>query len=80
MQDGLQFRLSEGSGSASSVAQPEAAAVSPLSSEAAESLLERLSPLKSETNGQKDFALRPGSQPAPKTGRTINAAFPPPET
>ncbi|MGH9826160.1 MAG: Ig-like domain-containing protein, partial [Blastocatellia bacterium] len=79
MQNGLQFRLSEGSGSNAGESQPPAAQASPLSSGETASLLERLSPLKSETADQKEFALRPGSLPAPKTGKVINASFPPSE-
>ncbi|HYL99236.1 MAG TPA: hypothetical protein VEZ90_09795, partial [Blastocatellia bacterium] len=76
MQNGLQFRLSEGGPAASSsgaeTAAPSASA-SPLSAEATDTLLKRLTPLKAAASDQKEFALRPGSLPPPKTGKVINA-------
>ncbi len=75
---GLVFRLSEGV-EEKQQAQPQIArpAAEPLSDEAAQNLLKRLPPLKTEDDDQKDFALRDRSLPAPRTGQTISEAFPP---
>ena len=73
---GLQFRLSHG------VEQPEArsatraATASELSQSDAESLLQRLPPMKVDPNGVQEFALRAGSLPPPRTGDTIKTSFP----
>ncbi len=40
-------------------------------------LLRRLAPLKAKPQDRTDFALRPASLPAPKTGRRIQQDFPP---
>jgi hypothetical protein len=75
---GLVFRLSEG-GEEKQQSQPRIAApqADPLSDEAAQNLLRRLPPIKSEADDEKDFAMRDRSLPAPRTGQTISEAFPP---
>jgi len=79
MKDGLQFRLSEGSPVSESQQSVETAQAASLSDSDAQSVLRRLQPIKSETDDQKDFAIRDRSLPAPRTGRVIQATFPPPE-
>lgn len=79
MKQGLQFRLSNGA-SESSEKGPAVAPSTPLSSTETADLLSRISPLKQEASDQKEFALRPGSLPAPRTGKVIQAAFPPAES
>lgn len=76
---GLRFRLSEGSGQAD---QP-AAAASPvqatrLSESEAQNVLKRLPEIKATDQDEQEFAFRERSLPAPRTGKTINAAFPQP--
>ncbi len=75
---GLVFRLSEG-GEEKQQSQPRIAApqADPISDEAAQNLLKRLPPIKSEADDEKDFAMRDRSLPAPRTGQTISEAFPP---
>ncbi|HVF48452.1 MAG TPA: alpha-2-macroglobulin family protein [Pyrinomonadaceae bacterium] len=74
--EGLRFRLSEGA------EQPEAretttpAPAVRLSESETENVLKRLPPLKPEAGDEQDFALRERSLPPPRTGRTINTAFP----
>ncbi len=77
-QTGLVFRLSE-AGEEKQPSQPQIArpAADPISDEAAQNLLKRLPPVKSEADDGKDFALRDRSLPAPRTGQTISEAFPP---
>ncbi|MDQ3339009.1 MAG: MG2 domain-containing protein [Myxococcota bacterium] len=41
-------------------------------------LLARARPITADADDQKAFALRPGSQPAPRTGQVIKGQFPPP--
>ena len=41
-------------------------------------LYARMPPLAAQPGDQKAFALRPGSQPPPRTGDTIHDSFPPP--
>src|SRR6185436_2909070 len=41
-------------------------------------LLSRLQPLKAGADDERDFALRDRSLPPPRTGKTIQASFPPP--
>ena len=80
-QTGLVFRLSE-AGEEKQQAQPQIArpTTDPISDEAAQNLLKRLPPIKSETDDEKDFALRDRSLPAPRTGQTISEQFPPSST
>ena len=40
-------------------------------------LLARLEPLPAKASDEQEFALRPGSQPPPRTGQTEQAEFPP---
>lgn len=53
------------------------ARVSPLGAAQLKALLSRLTPLKPKTQDRQDFALRPASKPAPKTGQRIQQPFPP---
>jgi uncharacterized protein YfaS (alpha-2-macroglobulin family) len=75
---GLVFRLSEtkeetDKRTTSPIAQ---ATAERLSDEAAQNLLKRLPPIKSEADDEKDFALPDRSLPAPRTGQTMSEAFP----
>ena len=44
----------------------------------AQQLLSRARPIQADAADQQAFALRPHSQPPPRTGQTIKGAFPPP--
>ncbi|MGE5183192.1 MAG: Ig-like domain-containing protein [Acidobacteriota bacterium] len=44
----------------------------------AEQLLQRVRPIQPGAGDQQAFALRPHSQPPPRTGQTIRGTFPPP--
>jgi uncharacterized protein YfaS (alpha-2-macroglobulin family) len=76
---GLRFRLSEGSGQTD---QPSAAAspvqATRLSESEVQNVLKRLPEIKATDQDEQEFAFRERSLPAPRTGKTINAAFPPP--
>jgi uncharacterized protein YfaS (alpha-2-macroglobulin family) len=76
---GLVVRLSEGAESGEAptlVARPPAER---LSDAETRRVLERLPPLAAEPR-EEPFAFHEGSLPPPRTGRTVNAAFPPAET
>ncbi len=75
---GLQFRLSEGSGSAKAEPQPAIAkpAASPLPDAVTQRLLGRMRPSKAEGGDEKEFAIRERSAPPPRTGSTIYEPFP----
>lgn len=73
----LSFRLSEGKedskGKPAPTPKPNA---DRLSDDATQKILSRLPAIKSESGDEKDFVIREGSQPAPKTGQTIKQVFP----
>src|SRR5262245_56590761 len=76
---GLKFRLSERKPESNQPERPQIVAppAEPISDEAANNLLKRMPPIKSEADDQKEFALRDRSLPAPRTGQTISESFPP---
>ena len=72
---GLGFRLSDVDGRDD---RPAAKAkTTPLDEDDQKKLMGRLPPLAKEPGDEKDFALREGSQPPPKTGAVISESFPP---
>jgi alpha-2-macroglobulin len=74
---GLSFRLSEGAEQPER--RPDAGRVAPaerLSDEAANRILQRLPSLEAAAGDAQEFALREGSQPPPRAGATVLAAFP----
>src|SRR5262249_28017537 len=77
--NGLKFRLSEGKDESKQSERPQIAAppAEPISDEAANNLLKRLPPIKSEPDDTKEFAMRDRSLPVPRTGQTISESFPP---
>ncbi|MBA3805336.1 MAG: Ig-like domain-containing protein, partial [Acidobacteria bacterium] len=75
---GLRFRLSEGAAAAEQQPEARVAPATRLSESEAENVLKRLPPVKAEALDEQDFALRERSLPPPRTGKTINAVFPPP--
>jgi hypothetical protein len=74
---GLTFRLSEGSEGPPPSARPPAASEA-LTDDQVRAVLDRLPPMTADPSDQKDFALREGSLPPPRAGKTIEQPFPPP--
>ena len=79
MKKGLQVRLSEGTPVSDRPEQVARASAVPLSESDAQNVLKRLEPIKADASDEQDFALRERSLPAPRTGKTVNASFPPAE-
>ncbi|HEV2765719.1 MAG TPA: Ig-like domain-containing protein, partial [Pyrinomonadaceae bacterium] len=78
---GLQFRLSEGAEQPETRATPGARPAAQTLSEAeTQRVLRRLPPMKPAPADEQQFAMREGSLPPPRAGRTIQTAFPAPET
>ena len=74
---GLDLRLSNGHAGAPAFDHSKLAAAKKLSDADAQQLLARANPIKVDASDQQAFALRPGSQPPPRTGPTVTSAFPP---
>ncbi|HEV8482540.1 MAG TPA: Ig-like domain-containing protein, partial [Blastocatellia bacterium] len=79
MADGLQIRLSEGAEQAERGVRIAPAVARALTESDTRNLLSRLQPIKADAEDEKDFALRDRSLPPPRTGKTIQASFPPPD-
>ena len=78
---GLIFRLSEGKPQLGGDAQTvPTAETTPLSDADADRVLARLKAVGEKPDDVQGFALREGSLPPPRAGKTIPAAFPPPPT
>ncbi|HKP85216.1 MAG TPA: Ig-like domain-containing protein, partial [Blastocatellia bacterium] len=77
MNNGLQVKLSEGT-PVSELTQPvsKAPAVA-LSESDTQGVLRRLEPIKAEAADEQDFVIRERSLAPPRTGKTVNASFPP---
>ncbi len=75
---GLQMRVSDGTQGPPAFDRATLAPATKLVATEATTLLSRATPLKSDPADYQRFALRPGSQPAPRTGTTILASFPAP--
>ena len=76
---GLQVRLSEGSEQGDRGGQVTPARASALPEGDLQNLLRRLQPIKTEPADENEFSMRDRSLPAPRTGKTLQASFPPPE-
>ncbi len=77
-QGGLRFRLSEAPEQAEKRAINKVAVATVLSAAETEKILNRLPAIAAEPTDEAAFALRERSLPPPRTGRTIEQAFPPP--
>jgi alpha-2-macroglobulin len=77
-QPGLTFKLSEGVEGADQRRPSPPAKTTPLSDAEAQRVLARLPAMTVDPDDRKEFALRERSLPAPRTGQTIQAPFPPP--
>ena len=76
--DGLDLRLTEGKQGAPAYDRAKLGTATKLADTEATQLLSRAKPITVDAQDKQDFALRPKSQPPPKTGQTITGAFPPP--
>jgi uncharacterized protein YfaS (alpha-2-macroglobulin family) len=74
---GLVVRLSHADPSAADRERPKVAEATPLSEGDTKKVLARLPKPKTDPDDEKDFALREGSLPPPRTGATVLGAFPP---
>src|SRR6266478_9010937 len=77
-EDGLRFRLSEGSEKREPARPNHLAPTTSLSETETQNLLARLPGVKTEASDTLDFNLRERSLPPPRAGETIQSAFVPP--
>ncbi len=75
---GLDLRVSNGHEGPPAYDHAKLAPATKLSDADAEGLLKRAQPIASEPADKQAFALRPNSQPPPRTGQVIKGQFPPP--
>ncbi len=76
--EGLDLRLSDGKQGADAYDRSKIVAATKLGDADVQAILARATPLATDPADQQAFALRPASQPAPRTGDTIKDSFPPP--
>jgi uncharacterized protein YfaS (alpha-2-macroglobulin family) len=76
--DGLDVRLSNGKQLAAPYDHAKLAPATRISDVEAQALLARAKPITTDAADVQAFALRPASQPPPKTGATVTSSFPPP--
>ena len=74
--EGLRFRLSEGTNQPETRPATNPKPATTLSNAETEAVLKRLPQIKAETSDETDFALRPQSLPPPRTGITVMQPFP----
>lgn len=75
---GLLLRLREGQETGGREERPPAPPAAPLSEAEVKAILARLPAFTAGSSQQADFALRPSSLPAPRTGATVQQPWPPP--
>ena len=73
---GLEMRLSEGKSARPAIDRSTLAPAKKLGDADVAKLLARSKPLVADAADQQAFALRPSSQPAPRTGQVVQATFP----
>ena len=76
--DGLDLRLSNGKAGPPPFDKSKLAPATKIPDAEVQTILSRADALVMEKTDQQNFALRPSSQPPPRTGETIKEAFPPP--
>ncbi len=76
--DGLDLRLTEGKQGAPAYDRAKLGAATILVESEVSQILSRAKSITADATDKQDFALRPKSQPPPKTGTTITGTFPPP--
>ncbi len=74
--EGLSFSLTEGAPQKVAAQTTRLAKAEPLSTAEIEKVIARLKPFKGQKH-QQTFSMRTDSKPAPRTGETIEASFPP---
>ncbi len=74
---GIDLRLGEGKQGPPAYDRAKLAPAKKLSAQDANALLARAKPITADATDQQAFALRPASQPPPRTGQTIQGKFPP---
>src|SRR5262245_25990642 len=72
--EGLDLRVSDGKQGPPAYDRAKLAPAKKLGDGEAQALLARAPAITKEPDDQQAFALRPGSQPAPRTGQTIKGA------
>jgi len=72
---GLDLRLSDGQQGKPAFDRSKLAPATKLGDAEVRQLLGRTTPLKADAADQTSFALRPSSQPPPRTGETIKSTF-----
>ncbi|MGE4072843.1 MAG: alpha-2-macroglobulin family protein [Lysobacterales bacterium] len=75
--DGFPGSVGDGQPPEQAWQRPPLAEAQPLPEATARALLDRMQPLEADADDRKDFALRAGSQPPPRTGVTVQDPFPP---
>src|SRR5687767_3443376 len=75
--DGLAIVLSNGKEGAPAYDRAKLGAATKLTDADTKQLLARTKPLPTDPQDLQAFAIRPSSQPAPRTGETIATTFPP---
>ncbi|HET7505809.1 MAG TPA: Ig-like domain-containing protein, partial [Kofleriaceae bacterium] len=75
---GLDLRVSSGKAGPPAFDRGTLAPAKKLTDADASALLQRARPIAADAQDLQSFALRPKSLPPPRTGQTIQAAFPPP--
>src|SRR6478672_6441246 len=75
---GLGFRLSNADEDADKDSEHKVAPSTPLGADDTRKIVGRLPELKRDPDDAKDFAMRDKSVPAPRPGKTVSEAFPPP--
>ena len=75
---GLDMTLTEGKQGPAPFDRSKLAPAKKLSEAEARALLDRAAPITADPADKTDFALRPGSKPAPRTGNVIKTTFPAP--
>ena len=74
--DGLDMRVSDGKQGPPAIDHSKLAPAKSIPDSEATQLLTRAQPIKDATIDQQAFALRPRSNPVPRTGQVIKASFP----
>ncbi|HEY5928058.1 MAG TPA: Ig-like domain-containing protein [Kofleriaceae bacterium] len=75
---GLDMRVSSGRQGPPAFDRAKLAPAKKIPDAEAQQLLSRALPIKAEASDQQAFAIRPKSQPPPRTGNVIKGSFPPP--
>ncbi|HEU0036764.1 MAG TPA: DUF6049 family protein [Kofleriaceae bacterium] len=74
---GLDLRVSDGKAGPPAFDRAQLAPAKKLGDADVKAMLARATPIQADAADQQAFALRPKSQPPPRTGQTITGAFPP---